>query len=230
MNREEFMKRLEALLSDLSIAEREEALQYYNDYFDDAGVEQEEQILKELGSPEMVARIIKDGLNESNRENGEYSERGYSDARFETNYEVTRESKAEQNEMKKVKPAPMSAGKVALLVLLVLFAIPVGLPILFSALGVLVGIIATAFGIFVAIAVTGIALFLSGIVVFFVGAVKLFTILPVGIFTCGVGLILTAVGLLFILLTVLICTKLLPVLIRGFVSLCQMPFRRRKFA
>ena len=45
MNRQEFMKRLEELLQDISENEREEALQYYNDYFDDAGAENEAQII-----------------------------------------------------------------------------------------------------------------------------------------------------------------------------------------
>lgn len=36
MNRQEFMNQLEMLLSDISQAERDEALQYYNDYLDDA--------------------------------------------------------------------------------------------------------------------------------------------------------------------------------------------------
>lgn len=56
MNRQEFMKRLEELLQDISENEREEALQYYNDYFDDAGAENEAQIIEELGNPEQVAR------------------------------------------------------------------------------------------------------------------------------------------------------------------------------
>ena len=37
MNREEFMAKLKALLGDIPAEEREEALQYYEDYFDDAG-------------------------------------------------------------------------------------------------------------------------------------------------------------------------------------------------
>ena len=41
MTRVEFMNELRALLWDLSVEEREEALQYYNDYFDDAGAENE---------------------------------------------------------------------------------------------------------------------------------------------------------------------------------------------
>ena len=39
MNRADFMKNLAELLADMAPAEREEAIQYYNDYFDDAGTE-----------------------------------------------------------------------------------------------------------------------------------------------------------------------------------------------
>ena len=59
MSRKEFMERLEKLLEDISDSEREEALQYYNDYFDDAGVENEAEVIRELVSPEQVAQKIK---------------------------------------------------------------------------------------------------------------------------------------------------------------------------
>ena len=41
MNRNEYMKELEQALKRLPKAEREEALSYYNEYFDDAGPERE---------------------------------------------------------------------------------------------------------------------------------------------------------------------------------------------
>ena len=37
MNRKEFMRQLELLLSDISEDERREALDYYESYFDEAG-------------------------------------------------------------------------------------------------------------------------------------------------------------------------------------------------
>lgn len=229
MNRKDFMQQLEALLSDLSENEREEALQYYNDYFDDAGASEEEQVLNELGTPERVAKIIKDGMNDVNRDSGEFSERGYKDPRFETNYEMMKKRQGEQQkEEKYVKPSSTSTGKVILIVLLILFAIPVGIPVLLGIFGAVFGILAAIFGIFVALAATALALTFSGIVVFIVGIVKLITVPPVGIFACGIGLILTAVGLLLTLLTVLICAKVIPVCVRGFVSLCQMPFKNRR--
>ena len=41
MNRMQFMRELSHLLSDISEAEREEALEYYENYFEDAGAERE---------------------------------------------------------------------------------------------------------------------------------------------------------------------------------------------
>lgn len=81
MSREEFMKKLEALLFDISSAERQNALDYYEDYFSDAGPENEAQVICELGSPERVARSIKEGIYGRDSE-GVYTEQGYrADAR-----------------------------------------------------------------------------------------------------------------------------------------------------
>ena len=77
MSRWEFMRQLESLLSDISPNEREEALQYYNDYFNDAGRENEQEVIKALGSPEQVAEIVKDGLTD-NPAMGEFTENGFS--------------------------------------------------------------------------------------------------------------------------------------------------------
>ena len=62
MSRWEFMRQLEDLLSDIAPAEREEALQYYNDYFDDAGSENEQDVIEALGNPARVAENIKRDL------------------------------------------------------------------------------------------------------------------------------------------------------------------------
>ena len=59
MTKQEFLQRLNRLLADVTPEEREEALRYYEEYFDEAGPEQEQAVLAELGSPEKVAAIIK---------------------------------------------------------------------------------------------------------------------------------------------------------------------------
>ena len=65
MNRAEFIRQLECLLQSIPDAERQEALQYYNDYFDDAGDENEQDVIEALGNPARVAENIKRDLLES---------------------------------------------------------------------------------------------------------------------------------------------------------------------
>ena len=59
MNRTEYMRQLESLLQNISATEREEALQYYNEYFNDAGPENEQNVIEALGNPAKVAENIK---------------------------------------------------------------------------------------------------------------------------------------------------------------------------
>ena len=65
MNREEYLKRLSFLLKDLPEEEIEDAIAYYEDYFEEAGEEKEEQVIKELGSPEKIAKMIRDSVQEN---------------------------------------------------------------------------------------------------------------------------------------------------------------------
>ena len=81
MNRIEFMTELASLLQDVPVEERKEAMQYYNDYFDDAGEENEQQVIEELGEPATVAANIKADLRGDFQDAGEYTENGYTDAR-----------------------------------------------------------------------------------------------------------------------------------------------------
>ncbi|MDY3729280.1 MAG: DUF1700 domain-containing protein [Candidatus Choladocola sp.] len=82
MNKESFLKELSFLLSDLEEDEKKEALQYYQDYFDEAGPEREQEILAHIGSPEKAASEIKNGLF-GDPDRGEYTERGYYDECFD---------------------------------------------------------------------------------------------------------------------------------------------------
>ncbi len=86
MKKEEFLKELEYLLSDLPEDERKEAVGYYRDYFDEAGPQNEEELVGQMGGPEKAAAEIRAGLSGSSR--GEFTERGYQDAQFWEAYHV----------------------------------------------------------------------------------------------------------------------------------------------
>lgn len=61
MRKYAYLARLEELLAALPAQERQEALNYYEEYFDAAGNENEEKTAEELGDPADVARNILEG-------------------------------------------------------------------------------------------------------------------------------------------------------------------------
>ena len=89
MSRDDFMRQLEMLLADVPQEEKQEALSYYQSYFEDAGTENEARILRELESPQKVAATIKADLGmEPGESVGEYTEHGFMDSRFQDRQEI----------------------------------------------------------------------------------------------------------------------------------------------
>lgn len=58
MNKEEYLSELNKELKKMPEEERRNAIQYYIEYFDDAGVENSERVIIELGTPKDVANQI----------------------------------------------------------------------------------------------------------------------------------------------------------------------------
>ena len=56
MTRLEFMEELRSRLQTLPFTEQQDALRYYEEYFDDAGPDNEQKVVEELGTPEEVAK------------------------------------------------------------------------------------------------------------------------------------------------------------------------------
>ena len=56
MTREEYLKELKSSIMSLTSDEQAEAIQYYSDYFDEA--DDDEKVMRELGSPEELAKTI----------------------------------------------------------------------------------------------------------------------------------------------------------------------------
>ena len=113
MNRKQFMEQLERLLSDISEAERQEALEYYEGYFDDAGPENEGEVIRELGNPGKVAAIIKADLQENSEDYGEYTENGYQDTRVKENGEMPDQyTEMDRKKSLMIQEVPKTAGKV----------------------------------------------------------------------------------------------------------------------
>ena len=91
MSRAEFMEKLEYLLQDLSQEDREDGIAFYRDYLDEAGTEREQEVLREFGSPERIASIIRSNLQVDLEDGGIFSENGFEDERFrEPGYQVVK--------------------------------------------------------------------------------------------------------------------------------------------
>ena len=58
MTTNEYLARLKSCLECIDVSEREAAVQFYTEYFEDAGEENAEKVMAELGSPEKLARDI----------------------------------------------------------------------------------------------------------------------------------------------------------------------------
>lgn len=221
MNRIEFMEQLDKLLSELPEGERSEAMQYYNDYFDDAGPEHEQEILQELGTPERVAQIIKDGLFDKNSEKVEYTETGYHGATYEKVMEIADRKKKSGGQ------TDNQGDSVAKILLIIVLAI-VALPVVIGALGTLFGVLLAAAIVIGVFALLGVGFIIGGIVMFIYGIVKLFVI-PLGAVTLmGGGMVLAGLGILFGLAVAVVVTVVIPLIWKGIMYLVKWPERRRK--
>ena len=89
MKKDEFMKELDHLLQDIPDEEKADAIAYYRDYLEEAGPEKEEETLRDFGSPERIAAIIRSDLRGDLEEGGGFTENGYEDERFrEPNFQL----------------------------------------------------------------------------------------------------------------------------------------------
>ena len=86
------MKQLSYLLQDISDEDRTDALDYYENYLDEAGFGYETDITNELGSPERIAAIIRISLLSNPDETGEFTDSGYENSRFkDPGYELAKQ-------------------------------------------------------------------------------------------------------------------------------------------
>lgn len=224
MRKEEFMRQLETLLADISEEEKQEALAYYWSYFEDAGEENEERILRELESPEKVAATIKADLKvDSRKDTGTYTERGYEDERFAKNSQ-TIEIKEKTSQSKGWRSSDTDENrtlKIALIVVIAAVTSPIWLSLLAGIISFIAGAAGLAFG-FVAAAV---GLYIAGGVLFGVG-IGQFAMgsVAVGFGLVGAAMFVWAVAILMTVLSVWLCGKGIPWLCKGIESLWKKIF------
>ena len=216
MNRTDFMNQLESLLQNISPAERDEALQYYNEYFNDAGEENEKDVIEALGNPAKVAENIKRDLYGA----------GYGDAPRNISNEraVVQYRPGTENAPKEEKK--MSTGMIVLLVILCIFASPVILGIGGSVIAAVISIIVGWFSVILGVGAAAAALLFVFLVLFVLGMICMFTDPLVGTALLGGGFVCGGIGILFLMLTVAMAGIATPAIVRWGVGL----FKKKKEA
>lgn len=304
MNRTEFMRQLESLLGTIPEQERSEALQYYNDYFDDAGSENEQSVITALGNPARVAENIKRELT-GNACLQDYErsavEPGKELVRYGETLEALNPEEAQRSEhvsqfgqagasggasrfgqagafgsasqfgqagtpggtsqfvQADARPGtvqsdtagrsgsydgsgqPGKSGKglptwaIVLIVLVCVFGSPVILGLATSALGLILGAVGTVigllfmwFGLILGFGLAAVVCLIMGVVLGIVGGAGMIWNPLAGLGVLGIGLLVAACGLLFMILTVGMAGWATPGIFKGIAWILRAIFGKKK--
>lgn len=237
MSKNEFLDQLFGLLSDISPEERDEALAYYREYIEDAGLENEEAILEELGTPEEVATEIKSGIFNKNNQDIDYASNKVKNS--PETYSSNNQNNQQENQSSysssqyQQANAPQKSSNTALIILAVIAAIllsPVWLGLLGTIFGVVFGFFATIAGLIFGFGFAGLICLFVGVILFFSGFPTILHNPLAGVALIGAGLVVTALGILFLLLTGWFCIGVIPWAIRCISNLVHRCSNRNKEA
>lgn len=236
MTKQEFMHQLAEQLVSLPPEERLCALKFYDEYFADAGEENWPAVLRDLGSPEAVARTIREDFAQRNPgydPNGQYAYRPgpqYRPGQGPQTYTTSPETYIQRGygPQPPVYGPKQSGCGTALVILLLLLGSPIWLVLLIVALALVLALAGVLFGLAVAaVAVVG-SLLAVGVGCVW-AAITTFAIAPgARLLGLGAGMLLTGGGLLALLLGVWLAVTLLPPVFRWLVELLRKPFHNKK--
>ncbi|WP_077610514.1 DUF1700 domain-containing protein [Clostridium sp. Marseille-P2415] len=244
MNRDEFMRELEYLLSDIPDEEKVEAIGYYRDYLEEAGPEKEEEVIREFGSPERIASIIRSDISGNLADGGEFTESGYQDERFkDPNFQMAkrydlpeasdykREYERESGKGRAKKGSPADSNRIVKTVLWILLIIAAS-PILFGIGGGMMGLVSGLLGcLLAAVIVVGAgtaALLVAGVAMVLAGIVSMVIHPLSGILLLGLGILILGLGLLALAVSGAFYGKFLPFLFRSCVNAISGLFHGRR--
>ena len=258
MNRIEYMTKLASLLQDIPEVERKDAMKYYNDYFDEAGEENEEQVIREFGTPEEVAENIKADLKvktedatdnqqgqngcqyqtrEQQKQNQQYQANGgryqASGQQYQMNDQAQKNEQSSDYQYEMSDERKKKNDRIWKIVLIVILAIIIG-PVLLSVVG---GILAAGLGIVLTVIVGVAALVIAGLAIAIVGislVVSGFIILlpqtAAGLALMGSGLIILVLGVVATVGFGKLCAIMFCGIAKGIKYLWEKIFHRKAVA
>lgn len=172
MRKDEYLSILSERLRVLPAEEYNDIMEYYKEYFEDAGSENEEAVIKELGDVEVLAKkIISENMSSNNSQNGTYVNGDAFYAQSGQSYVPYQQEQGTKNGIN---------GKA----LIAILTIPLW-----------IGLIAGLFGVVFGLGVASVGCIIAGIVCIITGCTLLGTSVGTCILFVGVGFIVIAVAL-----------------------------------
>jgi uncharacterized membrane protein len=244
MSKDDFMKKLEYLLSDIPEEDKADAIEYYRDYLEEAGTENEEQVIHDFGSPERIASIIRSEISGNLDEGGGFTDKGYEDERFKdpnyqmaNRYDLPEIQEQQDDEKESSQDRQYSEGKssssnrIAKMILwgiLIIAASPLILGIGGGFMGLLGGLFGVLVAIIVGLGALTLAFLVSGFAVLLAGFISIAVHPLAGLLVMGIGVVVLGFGLLGLAACVSFYGRFLPFLFRGTVNFIQSILNRRR--
>ena len=136
MNKHTFLQRLEKALRHIPKDDREDAIAYYTEYFEEMGADDNEDVSQSLGKPEAIAKEIIANCTEKHIEE------------------------------QKTKGGVKNSATVIWMIILAIFAAPIALPLAIAGIAVLFAILITLLAFIFAIFCAGVGFVFAGIMMF----------------------------------------------------------------
>lgn len=217
MNRDEFLRQLELLLSGISEEERQDAMEFYRSYFEEAEGS-DEDVIAELESPQKAAESILKNLGIEG--NGSYYN-SYAN-RDEEYYRNL------NNTVNNLNGGKTESSWNVWMVLFLVLTSPIWLTLVLMAACVLLAVVIAIFAVAVAVVAVMAAFIISGFVLIGTGFSCMFSVgVPVGLGLAGAGLLVLALGVMAIVLVVWVFGWFLPWALKGIWKLCKKPFEHK---
>lgn len=182
MTSQEYLNQLQKYLKKLPQNDYEDAMEYFTEYFADAGPENEQAVMEELGTPKQAAAELMMNLLDKKMD----------------------EREAMEQEEKRKEKKKTTGANVVWIAILALFAAPIGAPILISVLIVLfcaalcVALLdLSVFLIAVVGAAAGVKLLLRGILAVTVSFGGFTFITGMGVLLIGISILCAVFGIYF---------------------------------
>ena len=226
MNKETYLQDLKKALKILPQSDRDEAIEFYEEYFEDAGIENEAKVIEELGEPKVLAKkILVDVVDRKYEESiaasaeapSVQSSMAVAPIPVATGYDTTNTATgfdantAYQQAAPQPQPQPApqyqqpqpeakeektSALKTLMIVLAAIFALPLS-PVIFALLIVFLTMIFVLFIIYIAFLISGVAMIAAGIGTGVFGIIAFFLNPLAALSILGSGLIFFGLGIFF---------------------------------